>query len=106
VVVGARTQPPLSCMMMAKMKRLSTPDALAAAPMPASMPFISSSVLSGCWHCWQEVLIVVLLLLNLVELSVNTNRDADEDRNLTFARMTPIGNGQAIFIQIPHIVSK
>jgi hypothetical protein len=42
VVVGTRTRPPLSGMMMARMNCLSTPDAFVAALISAQILFVSS----------------------------------------------------------------
>jgi len=53
--------------MMARMKRSSTPDALAAASIPANRSFISSAVLSGYWNCRQDMLKMGWLLLNLLK---------------------------------------
>src|SRR5258707_543874 len=66
-VTGARTQPLLSCMTMAKMKRASTPVVEATDWMLDFRVAISSSLLLGTLNCVQDVLRTSLLLVNLGE---------------------------------------
>ena len=64
-VVGARTQPLLSCMMIAKMKRASMPVEEATDWMLLDISDISSSVLSATPHCVQELDMTPLFAANL-----------------------------------------
>ena len=64
-MVGARTQPLLSCIMMAKMKRGSMPVDAPTDWMAVEISLISASVLSATPNWVQLADITALLLLNL-----------------------------------------
>lgn len=67
--MGARTQPLLSCITIAKMNRASMPVDAATDLMLEERSEISWSLLLGTFHCVQELFRMALLSLNLCTAS-------------------------------------
>ena len=70
-VVVARTQPSEDCMIVARIKRLSTPVALAISTIDSWIAAVSSSVLRATSQVSQDCSMICWLAANLESVSLN-----------------------------------